>query len=300
MVRPRRFSRLQRREWVEGYLFAAPFILGFLLWIAYPMGYSIWLVAHDWDLLTPPEFVGLRNLQELGRDPLVGVSLVNTAFYALLGVPLHLVFAFGLALLLNQPLRGRSWYRTIFYLPSITPAVASAVLWARIFHPEFGILNEVLGVIGIPPQKWLFQPELAKPAFILMGFWTVGPPMVIFLAGLQNVPVTLLEAASIDGAGPLQRFWHITLPAVSPVILFNLVVGIIGSFQIFTAALIMTDGGPQNATLFAVLYMYRNAFQYFRMGYAAAYAWLLFTVIVGFTVLQFTLARRWVYYEDAR
>jgi multiple sugar transport system permease protein len=201
---------------------------------------------------------------------------------------------------LNVVLPGRSLFRTAFYLPAITPIVASAVLWARIFNPEFGILNEFLGFFGVPPQKWFFQPELAKPALILMGFWSVGPQMVIFLAGLQNVPQTMIEAASIDGAGPFQRFRHITLPMMSPVILFNLVVGIINSFQIFAIVLIMTDGGPQNATLMAVLYIYRNGFQFFKMGYAAALSWLLFLIIVGFTAIQFWLSRRWVYYEEAR
>jgi len=293
-------SRLQMREWLDGYLYAAPFILGFLFWIAYPMGYSIWLVLHDWDLLTPQRFVGLRNLERMIDDPSVPLALANTAFFALVGVPLHLAFAFLLAMALNVPLRGRSAFRTAFYLPAITPLVASAVLWSRIFHPEFGILNEFIGLFGVPAQKWLFQPELAKPALILMGFWSVGPQMVIFLAGLQNVSPTLLEAASIDGAGPLQRFRHITLAVMSPVILFNLIVGVIGSFQIFAVVLIMTDGGPQNATLMAVLYIYRNAFQFFKMGYAAALAWLLFLIIVAFTALQFWISRRWVYYEEAR
>jgi multiple sugar transport system permease protein len=298
-ARPRP-SRLAVREWIEGYLFAAPFILGFGLWVAYPMGYSIWLVAHSWDLISPPRFVGAANIEALLGDPSVPLMLWNTAVFALIGVPLHLIFAFVLAMLLNLPFRGRALFRTAFYLPSITPLVATAVLWSRIFHAEFGILNEVIGAVGVPPQKWLFQPELAKPALILMGFWTVGPQMVIFLAGLQSVPASLLEAASIDGAGPFSRFRHIVLPMMSPVILFNLVVGIIASFQIFGTVLIMTDGGPQNATLVAVLYIYRNAFQYFRMGYASTLAWLLFLIIVGFTALQFYLARRWVYYEEAR
>ncbi|MBI2940600.1 MAG: sugar ABC transporter permease, partial [Chloroflexi bacterium] len=282
------------------YLLASPFILGLLIFVAFPMGYSVWLVLHSWDLLSPPEFIGLENISRMLKDPQLEISLANTAFYSFLGVPLHLAVAFALAMLLDQPLRGRDLFRTGFYLPSITPAVATAVLWARIFHPEFGILNEVIGWFGVPPQKWLFEPELAKPAFILMGFSHIGPQMVIFLAGLQSVPATLMEAAGIDGASAWQRFRHITIPMISPVILFNLVVGIIGSFQVFTSALIMTNGGPQNATLFAVLYIYRNGFQYFKMGYAASLAWLLFTIIVSFTVVQFLLSRHWVYYEESR
>jgi multiple sugar transport system permease protein len=293
-------GRLAMREAIDGYLFAAPFLIGFLLWIAYPMGYSIWLVFQNWDLLSRPTFAGLQNLADVAADEKFGIALANTAFYAFIGVPLHLMVAFLLAMALNVELRGRSFFRTAFYLPAITPLVASAVLWARIFNPEYGILNDFVGLFGVPPQKWLFIPALAKPAIIFMGFWSVGPQMVIFLAGLQNVPVSLMEAASIDGAGALRRFTTITLPMMSPVILFNLVVGIINSFQIFAIVLIMTDGGPQNATLMAVLYIYRNAFQYFRMGYAATLAWILFLIIVGFTALQFWMARRWVYYEEAR
>lgn len=295
-----RRGRLAVREAIDGYVFAAPFLLGFVLWIAYPMGYSVWLVFQNWDLLSSPTFAGLQNLADVAVDERFGTALANTAYYSFVGVPLHLVVAFLLAMALNVELRGRSFFRTAFYLPAITPLVASAVLWARIFNPDYGILNDVVGLVGVPPQKWLFVPELAKPAIILMGVWSVGPQMVIFLAGLQSVPVSLMEAASIDGAGPLRRFTSITLPMMSPVILFNLVVGIINSFQIFAVVLIMTDGGPQNATLMAVLYIYRNAFQYFRMGYAATLAWLLFLIIVGFTALQFWMARRWVYYEEGR
>jgi multiple sugar transport system permease protein len=293
-------SRLATREALDGYIYASPFILGFLLWIAYPMAYSVWLVFQDWDLLSPPTFAGTKNLEALVADEKVWLALGNTAYYAFVGVPLQLTLAFVLALLLNVPMRGRSFFRTAFYLPAMTPLVAAAVLWARVFNPDYGLLNDFVGLFGVTPQRWLFQPDLAKPAIILMTLWNVGPQMVIFLAGLQNVPPTLLEAASIDGAGRLRRFWHIVIPMMSPVILFNLVVGLINSFQIFAVVLIMTDGGPQNATLMAVLYIYRNAFQYFRMGYAASLAWLLFVIIVGFTALQFYLARRWVHYEEAR
>src|SRR5579883_2784908 len=262
------------------------------------MLYSVWLVFQSWDLLTPPRFVGLNNLHQLLSDPSTGIVLANTAFYTFIGVPLRLMLAFALAMALNVNLRGRDVYRTIFYLPAITPIIATAVVWVRIFHPEFGILNEAIGIVGIPPQKWLFNPVLAKPAFIFMDLWTIGPQFVIFLAGLQSVPVTLLEAANIDGAGAIRRFFSVVVPMVSPVIFFNLVVGIIGSFQVFTTALVMTNGGPQNATLFAVLYIYQHGFQYFHMGYAATFAWLLFLIILVFTVLQFWVGRQWVFYEE--
>ena len=295
--RRRRLSASQRRDFIQGLLFVSPFIIGvLLLWVG-PMLYSIFLVSQDWNMITPPEFAGWANLQRLIRDKLAYKSLGNTAYYTVIGVPLQLTVAFALAVLLNQRIKGRALYRTIYYLPSITPAVASAVVWLQILNKEFGVLNQVLSWFGISPISWLFNPVYTKPAFILMGLWSVGPQIVIFLAGLQNVPQELLEAAEIDGANAWRRFWRVTVPLISPVAFFNLVIGIIGSFQVFTAAFIMTSGGPQDSTLFMVLYIYRNGFEYFRMGYAATIAWLLFWIIMFFTVLQFRFAKRWVYYE---
>jgi len=299
-TRPRtrqRMSAARRRDLRDGLLFTSPFILGVLfLWVG-PMLYSIYLVVHDWNLITPPEFVGVGNFARLLRDPLLGKSLGNTAYYTFIGVPLQLAVAFALAVMLNQQLRGMSLYRTVYYLPSITPAVAFAVVWIQILNPEFGVLNEVLGWVGLGPVNWLFNPAWAKPAFILMSLWLVGFQMLIFLAGLQGVPQSLLEAAEIDGANAWRRFWNVTVPVISPVIFFNLIIGIIGSFQVFTNAFIMTDGGPQDSTLFMVLYIYRNGFEYFKMGYAAMLAWLLFLIIMVFTAIQFVFANRWVYYE---
>jgi multiple sugar transport system permease protein len=267
-----------------------------LFWVG-PMLYSLFLVTQKWNMLAPPQFVGLRNIQYLLSDPLSGKALVNTIFYTFIGVPLQLVLAFALAVLLNQPIQGRALYRTLYYLPAITPAVASAVVWTRIFSSQYGLLNEGLKSIGLAPVSWLFNPPYAKPAVIIMSLWAIGPQMIIFLAGLQNVPKELLEAAQIDGAGTWLRFWRITVPLLSPIIFFNLVVGIIGSFQIYTASYIMTNGGPQNATLFMVLYIYRNGFQYFNMGYAAALSWVLFCVIMILTAIQFRVSNRWVYTE---
>lgn len=293
-------ARLNNREAWEGRLFALPFILGFIIWWAYPLGYSIYLVFMDWDLLSTPNFVGFDNIQELFVDDSVGISLYNTAYYTFIGVPLQMLVALGLALLLNVQIRGLAVYRTLLYLPAMTPIVASAVVWLQIFHAEFGILNNMLGSIGIPPVNWLFEPAAAKPAFILMTLWAVGPQMIIFLAGLQGVPTSLYEAAQIDGANIRQQFFNVTLPMISSITFFNLVVGIIASFQVFVNAFIMTNGGPQNATLFVVLYLYRNGFQYFKMGYASAVAWMLFVIIVFFTIVQFRLANRWVYEEGSR
>jgi multiple sugar transport system permease protein len=261
------------------------------------MLYSLFLVTHDWNLIAPPQFVGIGNLIRLVHDPLLGVSLWNTAYFTFISVPLQLVVALALAVALNQGLRGQSTYRTIFYLPSITPAVASAVVWVQIFNPEFGVLNDILRSVGLPPVRWLFNPLFAKPAFIFMSLWLIGPQMVIFLAGLQNIPQELMEAAQIDGAGAWSRFQRIVIPMISPTILFNLIIGIIGSFQVFTSAFIMTRGGPQNATLFMVLYIYENGFSWFKMGYAATLSWLLFTIILLFTLVQLKVARSWVYYE---
>jgi len=295
--RRRGLSAAQRRDLRDGILFTSPFIVGVLfLWIG-PMFYSLYLVTQDWNLITPPEFVGFRNFQRLWEDPLFSKSLVNTAYLTFLGVPLQLAVAFALALLLNQNLRGLSIYRTVYYLPSITPAVAFVIVWIQIFNPEFGILNNFLGWFGIAPIKWLFDPTWTKPAFILMSLWLTGFQMVVFLAGLQGVPKELSEAASIDGANAWLRFWNVTIPIISPVIFFNLIIGIIGSFQVFTTAFIMTKGGPQDSTLFMVLYIYRNAFEYFKMGYAATLSWVLFLIIMAFTGIQFFFANRWVHYE---
>ena len=288
----------RRRAW-EGRLFALPFLLGFLAFWLYPLAYSVYLAFQEWDLLSAPRFVGAENFAQLLTDESIRISIYNTSYYTFLGVPLQLALALGLALLLNVKIRGQAIYRLLFYLPAMTPIVASAVVWMQILHPEFGILNSFLRGIGLEPVNWLFEPRAAKPAFILMTLWAVGPQMVIFLAGLQGVPESLYEAASIDGANRRQRFARITLPMISSITFFNLVVGIIASFQVFTTSFIMTNGGPQNATLFLVLYLYRNGFQYFKMGYASAIAWMLFVMIAAFTVLQFRLARRWVHEEGA-
>jgi len=298
MARKRRgMSAAQWRDLRDGLLLTSPFIIGVLfLWVG-PMIYSLFLILQDWDLITPPTFIGFGNFVRLWNDPLVAKSLGNTAYYTFLGVPLQLIVAFGLALMLNQNVRGLSIYRTIYYLPSITPAVAFAVVWIQILNPEFGVLNNLIGLFGIKPIKWLFDPMWAKPAFILMSLWLVGFQMVIFLAGLQGVPKELHEAAAIDGASSWRRFWNVTLPIISPVLFFNLVIGLIGSFQVFTGAFIITKGGPQDSTLFMVLYIYRNAFEYFKMGYAVTLSWLLFVIIMIFTAVQFFFANRWVYYE---
>jgi multiple sugar transport system permease protein len=293
----RRTRGLLWHEALEGWLYLLPWLVGFVLFTAGPMVASAIISLTQWEILTAPRWVGLDNYARLVADPLFWRSLWNTVYYAFLGVPIYLAAALAMAMLLNLELRGIAIYRTIYFLPSLTPAVASAVLWVWIFNPDFGLANGLLNAVGLPGQKWLFDARLAKACFILMGLWGAGQQMIIFLAGLQGVPGQLYEAASIDGANQWQRFWRITIPMLSPAILFNLVIGIIGSFQVFTTAFIATNGGPQNATLFYVLYLYRNAFDYFKMGYASALAWVLFLIVLGLTLVQFRLANRFVYYE---
>ncbi len=295
----RRWRRgLNWRETVDGWLFLLPWLIGFVGLVAGPMIASALISFTEWKILKPPDWVGLGNFIQMFRDNIFWLSLWNTVYYTFLGVPLYLVASLATALLLNMKLRGIALYRTIYFVPSLTPAVANALLWMWIFNPDFGLANVFLNSMGLPSQKWLFDVQLAKPCFIIMGLWGIGQGMVTFLAGLQSIPVELYEAADIDGASSWQRFRAITIPMISPTTFFNLVIGIIGSFQVFTTAFIATQGGPQNATLFYVLYLYRNAFQYFKMGYASALAWTLFLIILFFTMIQFRVARRLVYYES--
>jgi multiple sugar transport system permease protein len=291
-------SKLIWKEWLQGYLFAAPFIIGFLAFTAFPMIYSIWMSFQKWNLISAPQFIGLKNIIRALTDERALLSLFNSAYYTIFAVPIQLVISFALALALTQKIKFRDVYRSGFYLPIIIPLVAWSVVWQRVLHPEFGILNEILGWFGIAPQPWLFDPSLAKPAFIFMSFWMIGRQMVIFIAGLGNIPDSLLEAANIDGAGPFKRLWHITIPLMTPLIFYNMVIAIVNSFQTFIPAKVMTDGGPQNSTLFVVLNIYRQGFEFYNMGYASALAWELFIIVVGFTIIQFTISNRWVYYES--
>jgi multiple sugar transport system permease protein len=291
-------SPLARREALHGYLFIAPAVLGFLLWIAGPMLFSAWLSLTEWDLLSPPVFVGLSNYQTMFQDPLFWKSLRVTAYFTLVSVPLFQALAFAVALLMNVKVRGILLFRTIYYLPSIVPVVANALLWAWVFNSDFGLLNAALRAIGLPKVLWLQDPSWAMPALITMSLWGIGGAMLIYLAGLQGVPQQLYEAAEIDGANYWHRFRHITIPMMSPVIFFNLLLGLIGALQTFTQGYIITNGGPQNSTLFYALYLYRRAFTDFKMGYAAALAWVLFAIVLVLSVLVFRYLGRQVYYED--
>jgi multiple sugar transport system permease protein len=291
---------LAGRRTLIGYIFISPFILGFLLWFIIPAGVALWLTVHDWNLISPPKYVGAKHLVTMWEDDRFWKSLSVTTTYTLVSVPVGLVLGFGLALLLNTKVRGISFFRTAYYLPSIVPAVANAVLWAWIFNTEFGLANAALRFLGLPKIAWLQQPEWALPALILVALWGFGSGMVIYLAGLQGIPDVFYEAAEIDGAGRVAKLRHITIPLVSPVIFFNLIIGIIASFQVFTIARLVTNGGPQNATLVYVLYMYQNAFQNLKMGYAAALAWVLFFIVVALTLFVFKYVGSRVHYEDAQ
>jgi multiple sugar transport system permease protein len=295
----KRRSRLMRQEAIYGLLFVAPWIVGFLLWVAGPMLFSLGLIFMKWQILSPPQFAGLENLRTLFTDPFVILALYNTAYYTLLYVPLNLIVALGLAMLLNQQIRGIGGFRTLFYLPSVTPSVAYVALWIWILNPDYGLMNLLLRQVGIHGPKWLGDPVWSKPSLILMNLWGFGSVALIFLAALQGVPEVLYEAASLDGAGRGAKFWSVTLPMISPAILFNLIIGMINSFQIFTAAFVATQGGPVNSTLFLVLYLYNAGFQDFQMGYASTLAWLLFLIVLTLTGLQFWSSRRWVYYESS-
>jgi multiple sugar transport system permease protein len=289
---------LGRRRTLWGYLFIMPFILGFLFWFLIPALVAAYLAFQSWNLISPPRFVGFDNFVRLTQDPLLPQSLKATFVYTSLSVPLGIMLSFFLAMLINARMRGIAIFRTIFYLPSIVPAVANALLWAWMFNTEFGLINGGLRALGGSKVAWLQEPGWAIPAFVVISLWTSGNAMIIFLAGLQSIPDIYYEAAEIDGAGPWTQLRHVTLPLMSPIILFNLVIGLIGSFQVFVTSLLITNGGPQNSTLFLVLYIYRTAFQTRQMGYAAVLSWVLFLILVALSFIVFRYLGSRVYYEN--
>lgn len=290
----------RKKENFFGILFAMPVMLGFLIFVFMPLVVSLGMSLTDYNVMgAETNFIGLLNFQHFfdGTDIYFFKSLAVTAYYVLLSVPLQIIFAFCLAMVLNAPIRGRSFFRTIFYMPTIVPAVASSIVWMMLFDPDTGILNAILRGIGLPASNWIYGESTVIPSLALMSLWTVGGTVVIFLAGLQNVPRELYESVEVDGGGWFARLRAVTLPMISPTIFFNLIMSFIGSFQVFSQAYIMTAGGPNNSSLFYVYYMYREAFQYGNIGVASALGWILFLIILVLTMLVFKTSAFWVFYE---
>lgn len=293
-----KLSRHERQNVAKGLLFISPWLLGFASFTIYPLLSSFYYSFTQYDVLRPAKFIGLGNYKEIFlNDNLFRIVLGNTLYFVLIGVPAGFITAFLLANLLNTNIWGRSIFRTIFFLPAITPAVASVMVWLWIYNTQFGLINNILVANGMQVIPWLSSPALAKPALIIMQCWAQGTAIVIFLAALQDVPQSLYEAALVDGANALQRFWHVTIPMCTPAMLFVLLTGLIFTFQSFTLPWLLTKGGPNNATELYSVYLYRNAFIFFKMGYASALAWLLFLIIVVFAIAVFRSSARWVYYR---
>ncbi|NIA14024.1 MAG: ABC transporter permease subunit [Nitrospiraceae bacterium] len=323
-------ARHRCRVQLQGYLFIAPWLLGFFAFVAGPMLFSVLLGFYQWNGITPfdashASFVGLDNYGRMFRhDPLFWKSLWNTLYYAGFSVPLGICVSLLLAVLLNVKVRGIAFFRTAYYIPHVVGGVATIMMWSWVFNPDFGGLNLILHKTGIValgqwaidtvpgvktfldnhniawPPLWLADAFWAKPAIIIMSIWGAGAGMLIYLAGLNAIPKHLYEVAEIDGAGRVRQFFAITIPMLTPTIFFHLVMNIIGSFQVFSQAYLMTGGGPDNATLFYVLYLYQKAFQHFEMGYASALAWVLFAIIMMLTLLVIRSSRLWVYYEGEK
>lgn len=294
-----RWKSLQGRETLAFYAFIAPWVVGFLIFLVGPLIASLVLGFTRYDVILPPKWVGLEHFQELFQDPLFWTSLGNTVYIVFLAVPLGMVVSFAVALVLNQKVQGMAAYRTGYFIPSIVPAVASAALWLYLLQPQWGLINGTLELFGIRGPGWLASTAWSKPSIIMLMVWASGGTMIIYLAGLQDIPASLYEAASIDGANALRRLRHVTLPLMTPTIFFTLVMGIIGTFQVFAVVFVLTDGmgGPLNSTLVYLVYVYRNAFVFFRMGYASAMSLILFLIILALTLINFRLAGRWVYAE---
>jgi len=304
--RPPRVSLRRRlRRNLRGYVFVLPWIISLLVFTAYPMLASFYFSMTDYSVLKPPVWTGLQNFKVMfTQDPLYWKSAYNSAYYTLLSVPLQLVIALVLAMMLNRKARGIGIYRTIYYLPSLMPVVAGTLLWMLLLNPRDGLINEALSFVGLPKLGWLQSSAWSKPALVLMALWGSGWLMLIFLAALKDVPESLHEAAMIDGANSWQRFWAVTLPLLTPSIFFNLIMSIIGSFQVFAQALIAggtgNSSGPLNSLLMYMVQLYRYAFLYFEMGYASAMALVLFLVLVAITLVVVKTSGSWVYYESAR
>ncbi|WP_030159595.1 carbohydrate ABC transporter permease [Glycomyces sp. NRRL B-16210] len=290
-------SRRGKKEAFYFWLFISPWLIGFVGFLLGPMIASVYISLTEWDSFTPPEWVGLANYRKaLTQDPVFWKALGNTFYYALISVPLGLVIGVWLANLLNKRVRGRKLFRTFIYLPTLVPLVATAMVFKMVLAPS-GPLNDLLGWFGIDGPAWLLDATWVKPALIVLSAWGAGAATVLLLSAMNGIPKELYEAAEIDGASAWRQFWSVTFPQITPVIFFNLIMGLIGSFQIFSQVYILTSGGPDNASQMMVPLLFREAFSFYHFGYASAIAWLLFVVIMVFTLIAFRTARKWVFYE---
>ena len=288
------------RALIRGLAFLSPWLIGLFTFTLIPIGVSLYYSFCRYSLLQPepPVFKGLVYYTDLLHDPVFWKAVGNTAIYAVMALPLGVILTIGIAMLLNLKIRGLSLYRTIVFLPSIVPAVASAMVWLWLFNGRLGLINVLLRALGIAnPPGWLTDAHWAMAALVLMSFWSIGNMVVIYLAGLQDVPRELYEAADIDGASPLRKIWHVTLPGISHVIFFNLIMGIIGTLQVFLVPFILTSGGPARSTYFYSMYLYDNAFNYLKVGYASAMAWVLLLIVLALTALTAWSGKRWVHYQ---
>jgi len=298
-MRERRRWTPRKREALEGYLFILPWFIGFLVFTAGPLLSSFYLSFTEWGFVDTPVWVGFDNYRQIPDDPIFEIALRNTVTFTVATVPLIMVVSLCLALLMSRDLHGMHVFRTIFYIPAVIGGVAMALIWSWVFNPDYGILNYILDQLGLGTPNWLGSQEWAMRAVILLSVWNVGFPMIVFIAGLENIPKDLYEAATLDGAGRWQKLRSITLPLLSPTIFFVLVTSIISSFQIFDVVYVISggDGGPLRSTLVYLLYYYQTAFSYFDVGYASALIWVFFVALLALTLIVFTTQRLWVYYE---
>lgn len=302
---------MKSRNNITGLLFASPWLIGFLIFSIYPISASLYYSFTKFNLFTTATFVGLSNYKQLiVHDDLFWKSLYNTVYMTIIGTPVFLILSLMMALLLNMKVRGKAFYRTLFYLPTVMPMVATSMLWLWILNPQGGLMNSLLNLLGLPQPNWLVNPLLTKPSLILIGMWATGNIMIFFLASLQEIPVSQYESAEIDGARSIGKFFYITLPSITPVILYQLIVNFIYNFQYFTQAYVILTGssgqgtssyvagygGPENSMLFYALYLYHRGFVYFKMGEASAMAWILFVIVALVTILIFKTSNKWVSY----
>lgn len=299
MKKEKKVWKIETINNLVGWGFALPAVLGFLILNLIPMLLSAYYSFCNYGIIGTPEWIGLDNYIALftGKENTFWISVRCTALYAIMAVPANLVFAFAIAILLNRDMKGRAFFRSLFYLPCILPAVASSFVWILLMNPDFGLFNMILEFLHLPQSQFFWGKNSVLPSIVFMGIWSTGSTQVIFLAGLQDIPRVYYEALEIDGGNAWHKFRHITLPMISPTMFFNLVMGIIGALQVFSQAYIITEGGPNNASLFYVYNLWREAFRYMEMGVASAMAWILFLVVLVLTVIVFKTSNKWVYYE---